>query len=76
MDEKLQFWMDEKMMKLEWMRKKPLLEAGWKEGSFWMDGATRSSTGRRLPRFLFLPHGLEETGGGGSGNFGWFSGKK
>jgi len=25
---------------------------------------------------LFLPHGLGETGGGGSGNFGWFFGKK
>jgi hypothetical protein len=40
-----------------------------------MDGATRSSTGRshgrRLPRFLFLRHGREETGVG-SGNFGWF----
>ncbi len=34
----------------------------------WMDDATRSSTGRshgrRLPRFLFLPHGREETGRG------------
>jgi hypothetical protein len=33
-----------------------------------MVGATRSSTGRshcrRLPRFLFLPHGQEETAGG------------
>jgi hypothetical protein len=50
---------------------------GWMDG--WMDGATSSSTGRshgrRLPRFLFLPQGREDMRGG-SGNFGWFFGKK